>query len=72
MTLRELIRHRHKTQTELAAALGVSQAMVSKWVRGDRKPKLETALRIAGALDAKIQVTEAGFDYIPGEEFEHE
>ena len=70
MTLRELINHRRTTQTKLAAALGVSQVMVSKWVRGERKPKLETALRIAGALNAEIQVTEAGFDYLPGEEIE--
>ena len=70
MTLRKLLSYRGKTQSQLAAALGVSQAMVSKWVRGDRKPKLETALRIAGALDAEIQVTEAGVDYVPGEEIE--
>lgn len=70
MTLRELIAHRRTTQSQLAAALGVSQAMVSKWVRGKRKPKLETAARIARALNAEIQVTEAGVDYIPGEEIE--
>jgi transcriptional regulator with XRE-family HTH domain len=65
------MRHRATTQSQLAAALGVSQAMVSKWVRGERNPKLETALRIAGALGAGIQVTEAGVNYIPGEEIEH-
>jgi transcriptional regulator with XRE-family HTH domain len=70
MTLRELLSYRGKTQSQLAAALGVSQAMVSKWVRGDRKPKWQTAARIAGALGAEIKVTEAGFDYIPGEEIE--
>ena len=70
MTLRELLSHRRITQAKLAAALGVSQVMVSKWVRGERKPKLETALRIAGALKAEIQVTEAGVDYFPGEEIE--
>ena len=66
MTLRELISHRRTTQSQLAAALGVSQPMISKWVRGERKPKLETAIRIAGALNAEIQVTEAGVDYLPG------
>lgn len=71
MTLRELLTHRATTQSQLAAALGVSQAMVSKWVRGERNPKWQTAARIAGALDAGIQVTEAGFDYIPGEEITH-
>ena len=70
MTLRELISHRRTTQSQLAAALGVSQVMVSKWVRGERKPELETAIRIAGALNAEIQVTEAGVDYFPGKEIE--
>lgn len=53
MTLRELLAHRRTTQSQVAAALGVTQAMVSKWVRGERKPKLETAHRLADALHAE-------------------
>lgn len=70
MTLRELLSYRRTTQTKLAAALGVSQVMVSKWVRGERNPKWQTAAQIAGALNAEIRVTEAGFDYLPGKEIE--
>ena len=71
MTLRELIRHRNLTQTDLAAALGVSQAMVSKWVNGKRNPKWQTATRIAGALNAVVVVNPphkgANWNYTPVE-----
>jgi transcriptional regulator with XRE-family HTH domain len=57
MTLRKLLSYRGKTQSQLAAALGVSQAMVSKWVRGKRNPKWQTAARIAGALGAVVHAS---------------
>jgi len=71
MTLRELLAHRKATQADLAERLGVSQQMVSKWVRGTRDPKIETALKIAGALDAFVRIVPgAKWEYIPQEEHE--
>lgn len=68
MTLRELIAHRNQTQAALAARLGVTQAMVSKWVTGSRRPKWETAYKLAGALDAVVCRCPDGWEYVPNED----
>jgi transcriptional regulator with XRE-family HTH domain len=68
MTLRELIQHRQTTGAALGRALGWSRATVSDYVTGRRRPKLETAARIAAALDAVVIVPvekSAPFGYAP-------
>jgi transcriptional regulator with XRE-family HTH domain len=68
MTLRELIQHRQTTGAALGRALGWSRATVSDYVTGRRRPKLETAARIAAALDAVVIVPRdkgAPFGYAP-------
>lgn len=42
------------SQTQLAEILGVTQAQVSKWERGDTNYKIDTLCRIAIALDMEI------------------
>ena len=68
MTLRELLSHRNQTQAALAARLGVTQAMISKWVTESRRPKYETAAKLAGALDAVVCRRPDGWEYVPNEE----
>ena len=68
MTLRELIKHRQTTGAALGRALGWSRTTVSDYVTGRRRPKLETAARIAAALDAVVIVPRdkgAPFGYAP-------
>lgn len=67
MTLRELIQHRQTTGAALGRALGWSRATVSDYVTGRRRPKLETAARIAGALDAVVCRHLDGWEYVPNE-----
>ena len=72
MTLRELIQHRQTTGAALGRALGWSRATVSDYVTGRRRPKLETAARIAGALNAVVIVNPphkgANWNYTPVED----
>ncbi len=48
----DLLESREFTQDELAAALNVSQASISNWLRGTRAPQPEHADRIARAIAA--------------------
>jgi transcriptional regulator with XRE-family HTH domain len=55
-TLGEAVRRARKdargwTQVELAAALGVDQATVSKWERGENSPDHVTIMRIESTLE---------------------
>jgi len=50
-----LIRVKKKmTQKTLAIKAGVERSMISRAERGERKPSLETAARIAKALGCKV------------------
>ena len=43
------------TQADLAAKLGVTQSMVSRWEKGETNFTLDTLCRIADALDIQMQ-----------------
>lgn len=50
------------TQTELAAAANLSGVVLNRWLRGTRADiKLETAGRIAAALDLKLAASDGTF-----------
>lgn len=42
------------TQKELADKLGISVAMISRWEKGTRNPKMSTLAKIAGALEIPV------------------
>jgi transcriptional regulator with XRE-family HTH domain len=50
--LRRQLRSRRMSLRQLAAHSGVSASTVSRVVRGDRQPSLQTALRLANVLRA--------------------
>lgn len=55
--LKEIRKKKGLSQKELGQRLGVSQAMIAQYEKGDRNPKLETVKKIAAAL-------EVGTDYL--------
>jgi DNA-binding XRE family transcriptional regulator len=58
MILLNDFRREHKlTQKELAAFLGVSQGMISRWESGDSGMKLSTATKIADKLGQVVEVS---------------
>ena len=46
----EILQNRNMTQKELAGRIGVTEAVVSRYVSGDRDPKPEVLANIATAL----------------------
>jgi transcriptional regulator with XRE-family HTH domain len=53
---RQLIRQRARvSQDDLAAALGVSRAAISRWETGSREPAKETVGSYVAALDALLR-----------------
>src|SRR5438132_949996 len=57
MQCRALRESREWTQPQLAEAAGMSQPRISEMERpGERKPNLETLLRLASAFDVALQV----------------
>ena len=51
----KLVRQQKKiSQQKLGNMLGVSQAMIAQYEKGDRNPKIETLQRIAIALEVPI------------------
>lgn len=46
MTLREWMERNHVTQVQLSEKTGISQSLLSKYLRGDRAPKVANALAI--------------------------
>lgn len=54
-SLRKLRREREITQAALADSAGISQAAIAAIEKGDQVPKLDTALRIAGALGLSVE-----------------
>jgi ribosome-binding protein aMBF1 (putative translation factor) len=58
--VKTIIKERMKrgwSQTELAAAVGTRQPVISRLERGDSNPSLETLSRIAKALDLSLKVS---------------
>jgi transcriptional regulator with XRE-family HTH domain len=49
-------RHRGLSQRELADLCGTTQSAIARVERGARPPRLDTLLRIAGALDCELVV----------------
>ena len=49
--LSELLMEKNMTQKQLAEKAGITEAAVSHYLRGDRKPRSPVLLRIANALD---------------------
>ena len=63
----ETLQKRGMTQKELASRIGVTEAVISRYVSGDRDPKPEVLANIATALNTTS-------DYLLGienEEFDH-
>jgi len=48
------LKHRGWNQVEAARHLGISQALVSAYLRGEREPRLSTASQIARALGISL------------------
>ena len=63
--LQELMALRHVTQRQLAAMVDVTEAAMSRYVKGERMPRMNTVANIATAL----QTTS---DYLLGRDTEHD
>lgn len=48
------LKRRDMNQTEFAERAGIAPGVVSNWVTGRRKPTIESATRIADALDVDV------------------
>lgn len=44
------------SQAQLAELCGTTQSAIARLERGERPPRIDTLLRIAGALDCELQV----------------
>lgn len=67
LRITETLQKRGMTQKELASLIGVTEAVISRYVSGDREPKPDTLANIATALHTTS-------DYLLGienEEFDH-
>ena len=54
LRLAALLAERNMTQLELAARIGVTRAAMSRYVSGEREPRLVTLVRIAEELDVNV------------------
>ncbi len=52
--LTAFLAERNMTQLELAARIGVTRAAMSRYVSGEREPRLVTLVRIAEELDVNV------------------
>lgn len=63
----EMLSKRGITQKELASTIGVTEAVISRYVSGERDPKPETIANIATALrttsDYLLGIENEGFDH---------
>ncbi len=46
---------RAKTQSQLAHDLTTSEAMIRRWEKGENLPSVENAIRLAKALDCRVE-----------------
>lgn len=47
----DAIKYSGKTQTEIARAIGVSQQMISSYLKGDKTPQIENLANLCQVLD---------------------
>jgi Zn-dependent peptidase ImmA (M78 family)/DNA-binding XRE family transcriptional regulator len=52
--LRDLRKHSHLSQGELARRLGLDTSMISRWEKGERKPSLEQVFALARAFGVSV------------------
>lgn len=52
--LKELLRERRISQAKLARALGINPRVVSRYCNGQRKPGLETLMKMAKYLEVPV------------------
>lgn len=55
MKLKEWIEKEHKTQQEVADAIGVAQGQVSAWCSGDKMPRPENIRKIVEYTGGEVQ-----------------
>lgn len=55
-------KQKHMTQTELAKRSGVTRTNISRFESGRYNPSLEMLVRIAGALDMRVEFLLADMD----------
>lgn len=56
MTLREWMERNEITQVELSEKTGISQSLLSKYLRGNRGPKVHNALVLEKATKGQVPV----------------
>lgn len=66
MNLREFLKARSMSEADLGRALGVGQATVNRYIRGERIPRPEVMRRIVEVTDG--QVGPADFYDLPARE----
>lgn len=60
--LRLLMKTRKVSRKEVAATLGVSEATIGKYVRGERMPSIESVVKIAEMFDVTVDWLLTGKD----------
>ena len=55
MKLKEWIEKEHKTQQEVADAIGVAQGQVSAWCSGDKMPRPDNVRKIVEITHGEVQ-----------------
>lgn len=63
--LQELMTVHHITQRQLASMVEVTEASMSRYVKGEREPRMNVVANIATALQTTL-------DYLLGRDVEHE
>lgn len=53
--LSRLLRKNNITQSQLAAKIGITQQLVSKWVTGGCQPQIEMLPKLAEALNCSVE-----------------
>lgn len=54
--LRELLKRRRMSQRQLADLIGLSQAMVSRWIEGKNMPKFLMVAKLADVFNVPIEM----------------
>lgn len=53
--LSQLLRNNNITQAQLAAKIGITQQLVSKWVTGGCQPQIDMLPKLAEALNCSVE-----------------
>ena len=54
--IKKMIDNSGLSQRDLAKKIGVTEASISRYVKGDREPKFETIIKIAKACMCKVYI----------------